>query len=196
MKLSSDMWKNTYFVRIKFYFFATAKVKIVKIKRSFINVWRKNVFDIYFTEFGTALTTVLPILFLYCYKYCYSDNRNESGRFDALKPDSTHHFFRNACTKSGSLRFSQFSGCWLILSVYIIKSFVRSSVILLLPLFIFINPKLIKKMWNLVIANLSYLMDLVNEWQYTIICPVFEGHTKYVLQFNHTSISFLIYLPT
>jgi hypothetical protein len=23
----------------------------------------------------------------------------------------THHFFRNACTKSGSLRFSQFSGC-------------------------------------------------------------------------------------
>jgi hypothetical protein len=31
-------------------------------------------------------------------------------------------FFRNACTKSGSLRFSQFSGCWLILSVYIIMS--------------------------------------------------------------------------
>ena len=123
MKLSSDMWKNTYFVRIKFYFFATAKVKIVKIKRSFINVWRKSVFDIYFTEFGTALTTVLPILFLYCYKYCYSDSRNESGKFDALKSDSTHHFFRIACTKSGSLRFSQFSGCWLILSVYIIISF-------------------------------------------------------------------------
>jgi hypothetical protein len=37
--------------------------------------------------------------------------------------DSTHHFFRNACTKSGSLRFSQFSGCWLILSVYILMSF-------------------------------------------------------------------------
>ena len=31
--------------------------------------------------------------------------------FGALKSDSTHHFFRNACTKSGSLRFSQFSGC-------------------------------------------------------------------------------------
>ena len=29
----------------------------------------------------------------------------------ALKSDSTHHFFRNTCTKSGSLRFSQFSGC-------------------------------------------------------------------------------------
>ena len=33
------------------------------------------VFDIYFTEFGAALTTVLPVLFKYCYKYCYSDNR-------------------------------------------------------------------------------------------------------------------------
>jgi hypothetical protein len=31
----------------------------------FINVWRKRVFDIYFTEYGTALTTVLPTLFLY-----------------------------------------------------------------------------------------------------------------------------------
>jgi hypothetical protein len=40
-----------------------------------------------------------------------------------LKYDSTHHFFRNACTKSGSLRFSQFSDCWLILSVYILMSF-------------------------------------------------------------------------
>jgi hypothetical protein len=50
-------------------------------------------------------------------------NRNESGRFGALKSDSTHHFFRNVCTKLGSLRFSQFSGCWLILSVYIIMSF-------------------------------------------------------------------------
>ena len=26
--------------------------------------------------FGTALTTILPILFQYCYKYCYSDSRN------------------------------------------------------------------------------------------------------------------------
>jgi hypothetical protein len=50
-------------------------------------------------------------------------SRNESRRFGALKSDSTHHFFRNDCTKSGSLRFSQFSGCWLILSVYILMSF-------------------------------------------------------------------------
>jgi hypothetical protein len=33
---------------------------------------------------------------------------NESGRFGALKSDSTHHLFRYACTKSGSLQFSQF----------------------------------------------------------------------------------------
>jgi hypothetical protein len=31
-----------------------------------------SVIDIYFTEFGTALTTILPILF----QYCYSDSRN------------------------------------------------------------------------------------------------------------------------
>ena len=37
----------------------------------FINVWRKSAFDIYFTEFGTALTTILPILL-----YCYNDSRN------------------------------------------------------------------------------------------------------------------------
>ena len=30
-----------------------------------INVWRKNIFDIYVTEYDTALTTILPILFLY-----------------------------------------------------------------------------------------------------------------------------------
>jgi hypothetical protein len=29
----------------------------------FVNVWRKNIFDIYVTEYGTALTTILPILF-------------------------------------------------------------------------------------------------------------------------------------
>jgi hypothetical protein len=30
---------------------------------------------IYFTEFGAVMTTVLPVLFKYCYKYCHSDNR-------------------------------------------------------------------------------------------------------------------------
>ena len=42
----------------------------------FINVWRKIVFDICLTWFGTALTTMLPILFQYSYKYYYSDSRN------------------------------------------------------------------------------------------------------------------------
>jgi hypothetical protein len=28
------------------------------------------------TEFGTALTTILPMLYMYCYKYCNSDSRN------------------------------------------------------------------------------------------------------------------------
>ena len=33
------------------------------------------------TEFvGTALTTILPILFQYCYKCCYSDNRSFFSR--------------------------------------------------------------------------------------------------------------------
>ena len=34
-----------------------------------------RVFDIYFTEFGADLITVLPVLFKYCCKYCYSDSR-------------------------------------------------------------------------------------------------------------------------
>ena len=40
-------------------------------------------------------------------------------------PTLTHRAnnIRNACTKSESLRVSQFSSCWLILSVYIIMSF-------------------------------------------------------------------------
>jgi hypothetical protein len=46
------------------------------VKYIFISMCDVSVFDIYFTEFGTALTTGLPILFQYCYKYCYSDSRN------------------------------------------------------------------------------------------------------------------------
>jgi hypothetical protein len=43
-------------------------VKLYKdkeVKNLFVNVWRKNIFDIYVTEYGTALTTILAILFLY-----------------------------------------------------------------------------------------------------------------------------------
>ena len=28
-----------------------------------------------FLTFGAGLTTVLPVLFKYCYKYCYSDSQ-------------------------------------------------------------------------------------------------------------------------
>ena len=35
------------------------------VKNFFVNVRRKTIFDIYVTEYGTALTTILPILFLY-----------------------------------------------------------------------------------------------------------------------------------
>jgi hypothetical protein len=41
-------------------------IKIKKFSKFFfVNVWRKSIFDIYVTEYGTALTTILPILFLY-----------------------------------------------------------------------------------------------------------------------------------
>jgi hypothetical protein len=46
------------------------------------NIWKIYDFkieaSIYFIEFGTALTTILPMLFQYCYKYCYSDSRSGS----------------------------------------------------------------------------------------------------------------------
>ena len=45
------------------------------------------------------------------------------GRFGVVKSYSNLHFFGDACTKSGPLRFFQFSGCWLILSVCRFMSF-------------------------------------------------------------------------
>jgi hypothetical protein len=75
-------------------------------------------------------------------------SRNESGRFGTLKSDSTHHFFRNACTKSGSLRFSVFRLLTDFVCLYTYEfwlslcKIVRSSVILLLPLFVLVDE------WN------------------------------------------------
>jgi len=40
-----------------------------------------------FTEFGTALTTILPILFRYCYKYCYSDRGTNLQFYWCRKPE-------------------------------------------------------------------------------------------------------------
>ena len=39
--------------------------EVANVKNFFVNVWRKGIIDIYVTEYGTALTTILPILFLY-----------------------------------------------------------------------------------------------------------------------------------
>ena len=39
--------------------------EVKNVNNFFVNVWRKNIFDIYVTEYGTALTTILHILFLY-----------------------------------------------------------------------------------------------------------------------------------
>ena len=47
-----------------------------RIWNTICNRYLQKCFDIYFTEFGTALTTILPILLQYCYKYWYSDSRN------------------------------------------------------------------------------------------------------------------------
>jgi hypothetical protein len=85
--------------------------------------WTQGYAKIYLlTSLSLYIFTICKSIVYYrlCRDGIYFDNilvppeplsRNESGRFGALKSDSTHHFFRNACTKSGSLRFSQFSGC-------------------------------------------------------------------------------------
>ena len=72
-------------------------------------------------------------------KQMHALSRDESGRFGALKSDSIHHFFRNACTKSGSLRFSVFRLLTDFVCLYTYEfwlslwKIVRSSIILLLP---------------------------------------------------------------
>ena len=66
------IWETGYWTRAikRFALFDLLKslysdTNIKNVKNCFVNVWRKNIFDIYVTEYGTALTTILPILFLY-----------------------------------------------------------------------------------------------------------------------------------
>jgi hypothetical protein len=49
---------------------------IIERKNSYIRVITKlpNSEQSY-TEFGAVMTIVLPVLFKYCYEYCYSDSR-------------------------------------------------------------------------------------------------------------------------
>ena len=74
------------FVKKLFAFFSKEKATKKPIV-SFDRVYQKTS-----KAFGVSYTSVHRIL-------------------NGKRSDSTHHFFRNACTKSGSLRFSQFSGC-------------------------------------------------------------------------------------
>jgi hypothetical protein len=66
------------------------------------------------SQYGSKVPAVTVTVFKYRNKIgkivvkAVPYSRTESGRFGALKSDSTHHFFRNACTKSGSLRIILF----------------------------------------------------------------------------------------
>jgi hypothetical protein len=60
----------------------------------FINVWRKNIFDIHFTEFGAVMTTVLPVLFKYCYKGCLIDWLVFNANHSINQPLHTQTLFR------------------------------------------------------------------------------------------------------
>jgi hypothetical protein len=58
--------------------------EVKNVNNFFINVWRKNIFDIYVTEYGTAFDNYFTY-FVPVFKYCYSDrNRKivEDGTID------------------------------------------------------------------------------------------------------------------
>jgi hypothetical protein len=82
-------------VKMHFHIVKMYKDKEVKnVKNFFVNVWRKSIFDIYVTKYGTALTTILPILFLYLntsYKgkvktHNYINRQNQSTTGKLWKP--------------------------------------------------------------------------------------------------------------
>jgi hypothetical protein len=105
-------------------------IKCIKIRKStkMSKIFFLSMCDVKVFLTFTSLNLVLlwQLFYLFCSSIVINTVIVTSGTFEpfgALKSDSTHHFFRNACTKSGSLRFSQFSGCWLILSVYMLMSF-------------------------------------------------------------------------
>jgi hypothetical protein len=54
------------------------------VKNIFINVWRKSVFDIYLTEFGTALTTILQWTTGKLWKPENCENRNDPDLVQAF----------------------------------------------------------------------------------------------------------------
>jgi hypothetical protein len=63
--------------------------EVKNVNNLFVNVWRKNIFDIYVTEYGTALTTILPILQSYKGKvqtHNYINRQNQSTTGKLWKP--------------------------------------------------------------------------------------------------------------
>ena len=46
-----------------------------KVSTKMSKIFFLSMCDVKVSEFGAALTTVLPVLFKYCYKYCYNDSR-------------------------------------------------------------------------------------------------------------------------
>jgi hypothetical protein len=103
---------------------------VVKILQVTWGCWWRW-FTINVSPFSLNLILLWQLFYLFCSIIVINTVIVTAGTFEtywkqevgALKSDSTHHFFRNVCTKSGSLRVSQFTSCWLILSVYIRMSF-------------------------------------------------------------------------
>ena len=139
-------------------------------------------------------------------------NRNESGRFGALKSDSTHHFFRNACTKSVITIFTVFRLLTDFVCLYTYEfllslcCIVRSSVILLLPLFItrrfLLNIKMsmqlsiynsreeIKSHRSLNVDNLNVKIQIQQEFKILRYVPLVVTETNWILKWRH----FYIYI--
>ena len=118
----------------------------------FINVWRKNVFDIHFTEFFAVMTTVWPVLFKYCYKFGYSDSRKlwavmKGGGLALLNLIQPTIFLEMPVPSQDHYGFHSFPVVdWFCLFIYLwVLTFpckiIRSSVVLLLPLFTYYEPK-------------------------------------------------------
>jgi hypothetical protein len=75
----------------------------------FLNVWRKNIFDIYVTEYGTALTTILPILFLYLNTVIVTaGNHRPAASYWYILP----HNAVSITPRVSGIRAHNFSGDW------------------------------------------------------------------------------------
>jgi hypothetical protein len=82
--ISTRSWyRNINFLRDripKVFFGLIPQIRGISPKKTFVlamfpvDMFTLLIVYIYFTEFGVALTTVLLVLFKYCYKYCYSDS--------------------------------------------------------------------------------------------------------------------------